>query len=1304
MRRVLRSFGLVATVAAAASCHEGIDTTRIAPPKATLGDDLYGVLCDRIGASSLTEDLTGGSYHAICHYSNQGIYADTVDTSFLPPARGAEQETARALGIAKVEAMAKRRSDLVQAFNAIFPDIEIDDVTTEAEGDKVRLHDALLSFSQNLSRLYESNPFEPQGTPTVPASTRALGEVFASFMQSEPARQAFSKIWGRQGYRPTGAALGAVRPLLSYPRLRPLLGSALDVLAPEGVMAPELAQILRVVERDLATSKPTLAPLVPLVVDPATAQPNRPMETLEMLSRILLDQDARYAKDEAAEPTWIARRDRRGFVVPFGNVPGQAGTVPAPFADTDGDGFADTDEFGQFVTDINVPVAALAPFSPQGTPGTDAYGRAEPQMYEYVDTSRTLIGAVAQDLAPLVDATQYAPSAGDDAWKDERETLMYAVAGATMLLGDREDAVYDLETEEVKPAGTACASCVPYRRFKADTSPLPDLAHALGQILADPESDALVLGLIDLVENHEQELSRLLGAALKIRKIAEGHDVLAAQGKEKLAEIPYEAPIWDEIAAVMGRVTQRPGLTAKLIGSFADPAFVTPTGGVSHMGESLMRLMTTRDEMTYYDDDLNGPAWNVTTNNTLDPSTPVDRTKPLAGENRSCWERTLDIIHHANNVKACNKQGAKVKAALGSLTVSWPLIGSYDECELLAFPNLGVFYLDSVLPANHPKRAEFKIKSGTLEGILNFLGAFTDKGALFEQSSGITGLTLKPEPKALNRLVFFGATSDQFSVLPDIDLYILGGNAKNKKTNDFISNLIEPVPTVVCPQTQIETRKCQTSADILRLRGENTLFVLERFGFYDYLRPLVTTFANATCTDAGQCQQQNGEFVADGEVMLLDLIEILKRHWPGPDHGAECDSSGDAKTNPLYCSGAGVNTYEPILADAFMTDIVPALHEFSKAMRDVSKITVARGPNAGKVLTGADVLEKTAQLLFDPAYAAAAGMTDRKGNKGTTWVDGTPQAQHTVFTLFADGLHGMDLRFDNACGCSGKTGQELSDCQAAYDTCKADAERRKGQWKRARSQLVDQFLAVEGEGAAAKFANPAIPRALSTTLRVFREQVNAHCPDRENGTPCTWAKDELGKSLADGLDSPMVAALVDLLEKIRQDETARRELERLLDHLLSSASDGQALEATLSSLADALQALLADTEIAPLLNAAAPGARPEDEAGNKGALPAALQLLKALNSDVYDKYHVMDYILPNLVTPMDPVNGVARLSPLEIIMDTVAEVSRIDAAANPGPLAPTDYETIFGSARDFLTSPTRGLEQIYTIVQKRPRQ
>lgn len=1296
--RVFRGLGLTAAVVAASSCND-FDTTRVAPPKATLGDDMFGVLCDRIGAGSLTEDVTGASYHAVCHYSNTGEYAATVDTSYLPPVSGEAQTKTRALGIAKVEAMANRRGDLVRAFNAIFPDEQIDDVT-KAAGSKVHMHDALLVFSQQLSKLYETNPYEPKGVPSAPASTRAMGDIFDALFKSEAARKAFSTIWGRQGYRPTHVGLGLTRPLFAYDRLRPLLVALLDVLAPNGQIAPELSQILRVASRDMATFKSTISTLAPLVVEAGTAQPNRPMETMELVSRIFLDQHPSYAKDQAAAPTWIAKRDSRGFVTPFGNIPGQTGTVASPFFDGNTDGYADVDEFGQFTTSNNVPVPTLVPFSLPGTAGTDGWGRPDPQAYEYIDTTRTLIGAMAQDVGKLVDSTQYAPNAGDDAWKDERETLMYAVAGANVLLGDREDAVYDLDTETIKPAGETCASCVPYKRFRGEDSPLPDLAHALGQILADPDSDVMLKGLLDLVENHEAKVARLLGAILKIREISLQHDALAAQGKEKLATMPYETPVWDEIGQIMARVTAKPGLTAKLISSFADPAMVTPSGGVAHVGEAFAKLMTNTDQMTYWADDINAPAWNLTTMNSLDPSTPVDRSKPVVGDNRSCWERTLDIIHNANKVKACNKQGAKVKAGVAGINVTWPLIGSYDECELLEFENLAVFYLDSVLPPNHPKRAEFKIKSGTLDALLSFiagLGFLGTKDELFEQSSGINGLTLKPEPPALNRLVFFGATSDQFPVLPDLDLFV---NGKNAKTNTFVSNLIEPVGTPVCDLTPLGTRHCDVKEKTLRLRGPNTLFLLERFGFYNYLRPLVVTFANATC--APGCEKDgNGNFKADGEEMLLDLIDVMKRHWPGKDHGPECTGTGNAASNPAYCSGAGLNTYEPIIADAFTTDVVPALAELATAARDVMKVSVSRGPKAGQILNGADVLELAARVLFDSAYAASINMKDRKGNIATTWVDGTPQSQVTGFTLFADAFHAMDLRFDNACGCDGKMGQELAACQAAYDTCRADAERRKGQWKRARSQLVDTFLGIEGTGPNAKFANPGIPRALATSLRVFREQVNAHCPDREKGVPCSWGKSEMGQTVADGLSGPMVAATVDLLEKIRQSEPARREVEKLLEYMVASSSPGEALEGTLSSLGDVLQVLLADKEIEPILNAVSAAAQPENAAGAKGTLPATLQLLKALTSDEYDKYHVMDKVLPNLVKPM---NGGKGPTPLEIIMDTVAEVDRIDASMPTAPQLPTDYEAIFRATRDFLTSDTRGLEQIYTIVQKRPRE
>ena len=66
-------------------------------------------------------------------------------------------------------------------------------------------------------------------------------------------------------------------------------------------------------------------------------------------------------------------------------------------------------------------------------------------------------------------------------------------------------------------------------------------------------------------------------------------------------------------------------------------------------------------------------------------------------------------------------------------------------------------------------------------------------------------------------------------------------------------------------------------------------------------------------------------------------------------------------------------------------------------------------------------------MIFDPEYASSVGMVDRYGNAGTQWVDGTPQGQVTVYSLFADALHEMDVAFDRACSCEGPEGVELED-------------------------------------------------------------------------------------------------------------------------------------------------------------------------------------------------------------------------------------------------------------------------------------
>ncbi|HTJ82275.1 MAG TPA: hypothetical protein VL400_11185, partial [Polyangiaceae bacterium] len=222
-RRLLRpraahALLLGASVALATSCNEPLDTTRIEGPRATLGDDLFGLVCDRLGAGVLQEDLTGESYHDLCHFDAKGQYGDTVDESRLPKPKTERAKQARALSIAKMERMAKRRGDLVQAFNAIFPDVDIDNVATPEEGDTINYHDALMDLSQRVAELYDTNPYEvgPQAEPLAPAATRGLGQLFGTMGKNQDVLGVMARMWGRRGYRPHTVGLGAIRSTLGY--------------------------------------------------------------------------------------------------------------------------------------------------------------------------------------------------------------------------------------------------------------------------------------------------------------------------------------------------------------------------------------------------------------------------------------------------------------------------------------------------------------------------------------------------------------------------------------------------------------------------------------------------------------------------------------------------------------------------------------------------------------------------------------------------------------------------------------------------------------------------------------------------------------------------------------------------------------------------------------------------------------------------------------------------------------------------------------------------------------------------------
>ena len=73
--------------------------------------------------------------------------------------------------------------------------------------------------------------------------------------------------------------------------------------------------------------------------------------------------------------------------------------------------------------------------------------------------------------------------------------------------------------------------------------------------------------------------------------------------------------------------------------------------------------------------------------------------------------------------------------------------------------------------------------------------------------------------------------------------------------------------------------------------------------------------------------------------------------------------------------------------------------------------------------------------------------------------------------------------------------------------------------------------------------------------------------------------------------------------------------------------------------------------------------------------------------------------MSKLVTPMPGANGALGQSPLEVIMDIIADVNRA-APGSIDKLSGSDYGSISSNLFDFLMNKQRGMEQFYEIVRQ----
>ena len=1286
--------GLATFVAGAPGC-QPFDTSRVLPVRGTVGTEMFGVLCDRLGAQNLREDLSGTSFHAVCHApSAGGSFADTVDESKLPPLDASatdtngnvvpmtKQKSDRATSIRKVEAMARRRSDLIRAFDATFPkdQIVVHDLTN-SDGTKTCtplkkagvLTDALSDMLGRLGPLYNDG--------TLPQSTESLATVVAAFQKDDAAQAAWSRMSAREGYRPIDTTLGAIRPVLAYPGMRDFANASLRLLSADaqpyaadsphdsagnrlpiaGPANGSLNKLLEAAHAELlnATADPALAPLTTTKDAANRVILSRPRDNLEVLQRILYTEDDAFVNGGSA---FIVRRDNRGYAAI------RDGKVPAPLVDADGDGLPDVDAVGRYVTTDGSVVPAPFNFPHSATTQRDPFDRAmvgDGLLFNYFDTSRTYAARTMVDLKPLVDSNV----------ADKHETLMDAAGAVPIILGPRATTTKSY----------ADGSKVQYNGIRTADSPALDAIYALGAILGDKTGDQALALTSSLFTDAQPQMARATGAISAAFDIAQLHPE---------AKIPRTSTYWDENLDILAKTAQEPGLLEDLMLALTDPA----TQG---LGGIFSKYAHFRDEISYDRNNLNGPAFNVTTNDTTELHTPVDHTQPITGKNRSALYRFLGLIVDTDHVTTCNRPSAKVHAKLGPISVTMPITGSYEECEVFKIEELSQFYVDSIAhgwefdaDTKPNKRGALYLRNDTLRnGIALGIGAAT-KG-LIEASSGITGMVptgnnhdLTTSPNFLNRLVFFDVKNDS----PN-------NGDTNYRTNHFLADLNGVIGTSVCPERTITDplpsavdassdgvvhglRNC-TDDTLVQSRDANTIFTWEDLGFYDAVRPIVAAFA------------KHGR-----EDLFVALSSAVFRHYGGADAtDSECRIVGN-----LPCARSNIASYEPLLVDALAGDALPAVSEL---VRSLSTLAVKCAPGdlgcdaTTGTVSGLQISANAARAALDPSYAKSINLTDRAGNVTTKRNDGTVVPQVTPAYMLANALSSIDLAFD------------------AYETQNPNDTARRSNWRRARSQIVDQFLGVTGIQGNSAFSNPGIPKVTPIVVELMRSQLLAHCPTSFSPPfdSCTWARTELLKKAQDSITGPLVVNGVDILDAIQKDPDGRHETEKLLEYLVDEASTNDALAGLLASSNDIIQLLRDDTNLLPFYKVAATAVNATTYDANGKILQKSLvDAQTALLARVYGKYNdksgkeicknevdpdqVITQVLANLVTPIKDgaFNGD---TPLDVVIDVIAEINRQDLTQTySGTLKKDDYGFVSANVVDFLMNKEHGLEQFYEVIRQ----
>ncbi len=1347
-RRIGRQFFsslALSIVGGAVGCSGDFDRTRNIPPRGTLGTELFTLICDRVGAQSLPEDITGQSFHAVCHADREGLFADRVDLRFLPELPSASidragnevtTETLRArrkYHIDRIERLGAHRDELVLALDDLVADETIarkdttnaDPAQTCNQEGTTTLHQELPAFLERITSLYNDG--------TLPELTRAFGRTLGDVESAEDAREALARLEARKGYRPPALSQGIAKPILSYPGLVDLANTLLksiatdsDALSPEPILdstglriavagpaQPAFQNLLAALhEKQREPESHASATRLSTQVDPRTGWTvlSRPRSSLELAQAVLLSTDDSFARTTLPDTVrYVVKRDARGVAA----VEARNGQLPSPFVDDNKDGLADLDSLGQFVvagtsTESTTPSPFHIPKFGSGTSTIkrDSAGRAlasdNKPVFASLDLTRTALSSLRADLRTAVDPDP------------KYDVLGKLAAGLPVALGRRgavtakeyaaDSSLADdwkLRFNEPVPRDLGkTPNTITYRPISAESSPLYALVRALGRLLSKPNAFDALQVVRQLVQDHPKALARIVSVAFEAKRIADAHPE---------AKIPAKSTFWDEVFDSLVNIAQVPkkssgrGLIEDTIAAFAHDK-------TASLQSTFGAYVEFRDQLTYNRNppspgakpDINSAPWNLTTSSVAPLQTPVDRSQPDVGDNRSVLQRFLQLLHDANGLAVCTKQDAVVHIKIkwngipinldypSNQLVSVPaclLVGAITpsktmrKCGMLRLENVALLVIDVVLG-----RAKFDIRDDCLRRLmdspLTSLVGGVDK--FLEEASGIKGLSTSPSVPGISRMLYFETKAAGFNDVP----FLAGDPTPDFQTKPkaFLEGVIDVAPSMACNATPfvdpsdgktIQLRTCDNYSDTLRVRDANALFPVEQNDFVANIKPLAEAFGN----------------YGDGAQLFIDLFENLHRHWASTAQSKDMCDPSLPHTDARWCSGDGLVSYEPILVEILRkTDLLQSIQELVKALNTIRIEhcdTVDEKTGLCKKSTTRDgivVLGDLIRDLVDPEVNK--GLTDALGRSYSLRNDGTKNAQTTPLYLIVDALGAIDKEFANH----------------------SEGGERLPQWRSARSVLTDLLLGVKGTGSKADFANPGIPKMVNVLVDTLASQIAAHCPDRTK-TECKWASADLPNSTKDVLEGPLFASAIDLLDELQKDSETRKQIDNFLVYLLAD-SDHDAMASALAGITDLLQSLGDDTTRIPVARAtrALVGTRVTDDKGRTvrtSVADAVVGLLSRIlargrNADgdrvcgkELDPNEALVLLLRRAVatkTPLEP-------SPADTLANVAAEVNRSDPSST-AKLASPDYANTSKELREFCLDKGRGLEQIYEVIRQ----